>query len=331
MRALICFLVLSVNFIQLFGQQMEQYSLYNTNNYLINPAVGGAYSYWNAKVGFRNQWRGLEDNANGQTVNASPRTLFASVHGPIGHPELQEGVRKKKQHHGVGASIFSDVTGSISYQGIYGSYAYFAQLNKDTKISFGAGLGLKSLSINTSDFYFVQDRVDDLIGEQEIQTSYAPDLNVGIWLDNKSFFGGVSMKQLLRNKLSFTNTSDDLANDVLLKYHYYFTAGYILQLSKDWFFSPSIMTRVVYPAPAQTDVNLRVMHSNSLSLGINYRHKNAISAMCEYVFNDKIELAYAFDYTTSEIRRFSNNTHEIIMGIRIGNKKKPVLCPSEFW
>ncbi len=318
-----------VTLTQVHGQQREQYSQYIMNNYLINPAVSGSYTFWNARMGYRKQWVGFEDNANGSPSNVGPRTMFLTFHGPVKHPDNQKGRRKKSFHHGLGGYIYTDKTGPIAYNGLFGTYAFHQKINRKTTISAGVSGGLKEFRIYGDELHFVQNTVDELIGDNT-QVKLIPDMNIGGWIHNDHFFGGLSVNQLLRNKLTIDNPNE-VTNEALLKYHYFLTAGWIFQVNRLWYVSPSAMVKYVSPAPIQFDFNLRLMYSDFVWAGISYRNKDAIALVVEYLFDNTFEIGYAFDYTISEIKNYSSNSHEIIVGVRFGDKKRQVICPAKFW
>lgn len=312
------------------AQQREQYSQYIMNNYLLNPAVGGAYTFWNMRVGFRKQWVGFQDNTpSGNNVGVGPKTLFATVHGPINHPENRKRSRRKLPHHGVGAYVYHDKTGPISYNGVFGSYAYHHKINRKVTASLGTWVGFKEFKINGDELHFVKDPIDDLIGAG-VQSTFMPDMNIGAWIYSDQFFTGLSVNQLLQSKLTI-DTPTDIDNEALLKYHYFFSFGWIFQMNRQWYFSPSTMVKFVHPAPVQFDINMRVMYENIAWVGISYRNKDAINLVLEYVWDDTIEIGYAFDYTLSELGKYNNGSHEIIVGVRWGNPKRETVCPAKFW
>lgn len=328
MKKLLCILLM-VSLTTIYGQQREQYSQYIMNNYLLNPAVGGTYTFWNARIGYRKQWVGFEDKANNRETDVGPRTMFATFHGPINHPDNQKGRRKKKQHHGLGGYIYADKTGPIAYNGIFMSYAYHQKINRKTTVSAGVSGGIKEFRIYGEELHFVKDPIDELIG-QNTQTKLIPDMNMGVWIHNDHFFGGLSVNQLLQSKLTIDNPNQ-VTNDALLKYHYFMTVGWIFQMDRMWYLSPSMMVKYVWPAPVQVDLNLRVMYSDFVWAGISYRNKDAINLVVEYLFDNTFEIGYAFDYTISEIKNYSSNSHEVIIGVRFGNRKRAVICPAKFW
>ena len=309
-----------------YGQQREQYSQYIMNNYLLNPAVGGSYTFWNLRAGFRQQWAGFNDADN---RGVGPRTFFATLHGAINHPDLRKRSRYKKPHHGIGMYAYADDTGPISYNGIFGSYSYHHKINRKTTASFGAWAGIKEFRINGKEINFVKDPIDELIGENTQQT-FLPDLNLGLWVHNDHFFSGLSVNQLLQSKLVIQNPND-VDNSALLKYHYFYTFGWIFQMNRLWYFSPSTMVKFVYPAPVQIDINMRLMYSDVVWVGVSYRNRDAVAIVAEYVWNDTFEIGYSYDLTLSELRKYNAGSHEIIVGVRWGNPKRETVCPAKFW
>jgi type IX secretion system PorP/SprF family membrane protein len=177
MRRLLIIWILSTSVI-VTAQQEAQYSLYQTNNFLINPAVAGSYDYWNVKGGFRAQWVGME---------GSPTTMFASFHGRVSNPKLFKGKRKtfsrskgSGMYHGFGAKFYSDEAGAITYTGFSGSYAVHMALNRWYTLSFGASFGLKRFQLDGSKLKFVQ-TPDDPSVQNQVYSDDMPDLNLGFW------------------------------------------------------------------------------------------------------------------------------------------------------
>src|SRR5688572_25212026 len=145
------------------AQQKPQFSQYMTNNYLLNPAVTGIESYTNLKLGYRQQWVGLE---------GAPQSYYMTGHGAIGRmperksvikngrktfiPYRKMGVpngriaqsRPSKPHQGVGGSILMDQTGPISTTSLNVSYAVHIPLTRRIKASAGLSTGLLMFKYN---------------------------------------------------------------------------------------------------------------------------------------------------------------------------------------
>jgi type IX secretion system PorP/SprF family membrane protein len=302
------------------AQQREHYSQYVFNNYLLNPAVGGSYSFWNIKAGHRNQWVNLE---------GTPKTYFLSAHGPINYPDPRVRTKRKRPHHGVGGYIYHDVTGPISWNGAYASYAFHHKINHDFSYSLGIAGGAKVFQLDADKLKFVQVENDQLIAPG-VTSTLIPDANAGVFVYSKYMFFGASMHQILRSNLKLQSVGD-LQSNAELSNHYFATFGYKAKMGRDLAFYPSVMLKVVSPAPVSMDVNLRFLYTDDLWLAATYRHGDALSFMAEYVIGHVFEVGYAFDLTLTEIQRYSRGTHEIIVGYRWHDSAKQGVCPAKFW
>jgi type IX secretion system PorP/SprF family membrane protein len=312
--------IISLSFV--YGQQEAQYSNYIMNNFMINPAVAGSYSYWSAKAGYRAQWLG---------VDGGPRTFFTTVHGQIKPKKKGLGARRAKKEgvqHGIGFNAYSDNVGAMSYSGFSGTYAAHIKLDRTWTLSLGASVGVKEFRLNANNLEFEQDVIDPTISGG-IFSEIKPDVNVGAWLYSKNAFVGVSARQILQSDINVGFEVEE--NDFSKLYnHYYLTGGIKFVANQDWSIVPSIMIQAVRPAPIQVDLNTTFWYQDKIGLGISYRHLDAIYAVFEYVHNQKFEFSYAYDLTVSELNRYSKGSHEVIVGVRWGSKGR-VTCPSKFW
>lgn len=319
-RFIFLLLVLSGLSFNLNAQQREQYSNYVMNNFIINPGVAGSYSFWNGKAGYRTQW---------VTMESQPRTFFASIHGPLNYPDKKRQRHKSKGHHGLGGYVFNDVTGPLRYTGFFAGYAYHLPVTRKHYLSFGAFAGMKNLEIDHNEFHFVHTPQDNFIKTSKYRVTL-PDANVGLWYYSDDFFMGLSVNQILLSgyNLSF---SDQVDSESRLAMHYFYTAGYRFNLGSEWAFFPSVLIKALHPAPLGVDLNARFFYLNKLWTGLSYRHRDAVSVNVEYLFNDWLEIGYAFDWTLSDLRKYSSNTHEIIIGARFGDPKNRIVCPNKYW
>lgn len=318
MRKLIASIIALVSLSWTYAQQEAQFSNYIMNNFMLNPAVAGSYSYWNAKVGYRTQWVGID---------GGPTTLFATIHGPLKNPNVRTPGRRKKSNvnHGMGFTAYSDRTGAIGYSGFNGTYAAHLNLNRVWKLSFGASLGMKEFRLDADKLSFEETKDDPTIFGG-IYSQIMPDANLGTWLYSDFAFVGISARQILQSDIKI-NVGDDFSR---LYNHYYITAGFRYEVNDQWDVVPSIMLQSVRPAPVQVDLNTTFWYMKKFGFGISYRHLDAIYAIVEYVHDEKFEFSYAYDLTLSGLNKYSSGTHEIILGARFGGDPK-VRCPSKFW
>lgn len=317
MRKYITLAAMLVGFF-LYGQQREQYSNYIMNNYVINPAVGGSHGYWGAKMGYRKQWVGLD---------GGPQTYFLSFHGPIGFPDRRNRRNKTKVHQGAGGYVFHDDTGPISYNGAFGSYSVHVPVNKKTILALGVFAGLKEFRLNGERLKFVETAADPLVTSDRFR-ALVPDANAGVWLYSDKYFLGGSLNQILSSQVNFR---EDIAVQAQLKWHYFVTAGYRFDVSRNVIFYPSVLVKALHPAPLGIDVNARLIYDEKFWGSISYRHRNALALVLGYVYDDTFEFGYSYDIMLNRLGKYNLGSHEIILGVRWANVAKSLRCPAQFW
>jgi len=276
----------------LHAQQLPQYSQYLINSYVLNPAITGNKDYFEAKTNHRFQWIGITD---------APRTFILSMHGPI-----------KAKNMGVGGYLFTDVTGPTSRVGAYGSYAYHINLNgDDMKLSLGLFGGVLQYNVDGSKINLV-DQNDPLV-KVGIQSTLIPDAGAGAYWYGKQYYFGVSIPQLLQNKLQVGDAGNEIGR---LTSHIFVMGGYKFDISDDFTIEPSLLMKYVAPTPAQFDFSAKVIYQKTFWIGGSFRTNDAMSVLIGYSFQEKLFFGYSFDFTTSDLKNYSSGTHEVVLGIR---------------
>ena len=102
----------------------------------------------------------------------------------------------------------------------------------------------------------------------------------------------------------------------VLNRHYFGMAGYRFNLGDDFILEPSILTKYVTPVPLQIDAGARIIYKDKIWLGGAYRHLDAITAYTGFVIRENLQIGYAFDFTSTNLRNYSSGTHELILAIR---------------
>lgn len=299
-NSLLLFLLVSVQcYNACFAQQLAQYSLYMYNNYLLNPAVGGSKACSDIKLGYRTQWMGFDGN---------PKTAYASFHTRLKFktkPYL-------KARHGVGAYVDNDQVGLSSKSTFMVGYAYHVQVTHKTYFSAGIFAGFQQYSINLQGANLIPDPSDAAIhqGSQYI----IPDINPGVFYYSDAFYAGVSVKNLVANKIKVVGT------DTRLVRHIYISGGKRFALSKTMFLLPSFNVKYAVKAPLALDLTALFDFNNKLDLGLGYRGitgGDALSAIIHLNLGRALSLGYAYDFPLSKIRNVTYQTHEVILGFKI--------------
>ncbi len=277
-----------------FAQQLPQYSNYMLNNFVMNPAVAGTNPYFEGISNNRYQWVGITD---------APRTYILSVNGPT-----------KSLNVGLGGLLFTDIVGPTRRTGFYLSYAYHIKVAKKVKVSLGLSGGVLQFMVDASKIT-LRDASDQVIGTG-LQSFIAPDFGVGVYAysTDKKWYAGASMPQILQNRISFQETATSPLSK--LATHFYVTGGYKYQLNDNFTLEPSALIKFVKPAPVQFDLGLRTVYRKKMWAGFVYRYLDAVSVMLGYTMQENLTFAYAYDFTTSNIRKYSTGTHEIMIGIK---------------
>lgn len=314
-----------------FGQQQSLYSNYMINNFVNNPALAGIEDYIDTKFSFRRQWI---------NVNGSPITSYASVHGAINQGDLNKDelgslpmrgastirfktVVPKKMRHGLGGFFMNDRLANLNRNAFYAGYAAHLPLNQKWYLALGANLGAAFYNLNTGNID-LRTKDDPAFANRNIST--IPDLNFGLYLYSDKLQIGLAGNQLVGNKLSFR--SDGVSGfDANLTRHFYGTATYRIPIDLDFDFLPNTMVRyTTNGAPLSVDAGAKFRYRNTFWAGVNYRYLSDVVGLVGFNLYKFIDLSYAFDFNTSKIATNSTGTHEIVVGLRLNNKK-PNIAP----
>lgn len=333
------FLLLSIAYWPVSAQQKPHYTQYILNQYIINPALTGIENYVDVKLSHRHQWVGLD---------GGPVTTYFTIQGPLNKKDYRttptsfdvdgENPRGKRYweeytaaepHHGIGMQIINDKTGPLNNFSAMATYAYHLGLSPRTSLAAGFGVGISKLSLNTSKLDFGDTQVDPAVYTSGTLGKIQPDLNVGLYLYSADYFIGLSAQQIIPSKIDFSNNTVKSSDGKRVP-HVFATAGYRLPVGEDFSFLPSVMLKLVQPAPVQVDINGKLQYRDLLWIGASYRNKDGYAGMLGLNVSNTFNIGYSYDYTTSNLNTVSHGTHEIMIGFIIGNKYDDG-CPKNVW
>lgn len=277
---------------RLDAQQLPQFSMFQETAYILNPAMGGRNPWFDAKGINRSQWSGITD---------APRTFAMSLDGPLKNP-----------HIGLGGYLFTDNVGPTRRTGIQLSYAHHFNLNESTRLSFGLSMGAMQFAIDGSKIRLAEEGDPALLNQLQSHTVF--DATFGVAVHGENWYAGVALPQLLQNQVRLYDSV--LPDQNRLEDHYYFMAGYTYDITDDWAVEPALLVKVVQPVPVSWELQARAWYRKMVWAGISYRKSDAIIAMAGYQWNESLTIGYAYDVTTSNLRRHSSGSHEIILGFR---------------
>ena len=293
------------------AQQRPLQSLYMFDPLLINPAYAGTHVQLSGTAIYRNQWVNFD---------GAPKTMTGTIHS---------GFRKARV--GLGLIFANDQIGVHSDNSAYIAYSYKLPLSKRKNsgvLSFGLQGGFNSL---TSDFFKTNPRDGAEIG---VINKFNWNFGGGMFLRTKDAYAGLSVPYIIQNPTIdiISPEADTLDARGKQQRYYYLTGGFSKTVAPNVKWMPSALIRVQQNAPLSFDINNMFVLYDVVGLGFSYRLNDSMVGLFELQINENFHVGYAYDITTSDIRLYSNGSHEIMINYRI---KLPGIhrglpCPS-YW
>lgn len=286
-----------------FGQQLPQFSQYIFNGLHINPGYAGYKGEPYIQSTFRSQWMSFPGAPETFTVTAD----LSANEGTMG----------------FGVSLLSDNLGPARTTGGLLTYAYRIQTGRKSRLGLGVSAGVTEYVIDGTELD-PNDPNDGSIPQGRVSL-FTPNLNSGLFFDTPKFYAGFSVYNMIGKKALEKE-------DVALAYHdfhFYLTAGAMLELSDQVDFKPSFLIKEVKGAPTNYDLNAMFLFYDRIWLGGSYRsnmkiwndnleanlsNRNAVAAIIEIFATDRLRLGYAYDHNLNVLQDYRANSHEFSVG-----------------
>lgn len=287
---------------QLQAQQEPMYSQYMFNMLQINPAYAGNRATSNVTALYRKQWVSVEGAPTTATISWDKRKTGSNI--------------------GYGLQLYNDRLGIESNTGLQGFYSFRIPF-KSSFLSFGVNGGLVNYRADISQLNTTM--AGDPLFQEDIK-SWLPTAGVGVLYASENWYAGISAPSLLKSKTSYNLPSKSTSS--IFNQHFFLTTGYIYQASEAVKFKPSILIKAANGAPIQYDLNLNAWILDVIGFGASYRTGDSFVGMLELQISPIFRLGYAYDYTTSNLKTFSNGTHELMLRYEFGiESEQRVLSP----
>ena len=280
----------------LLGQQLPQFTQYMFNDFVINPAIAGTQNHYQIRTNHRFQWVGLAD---------PPMTNSIAFYGP-----------SEKWDMGYGGYIYNDVTGPTSRTGLTGSYAYNIAVNNNMRLSMGISFSMIQYRVDGTQLN-PKDVSDPSILNM-VSTSYMPDAGLGAYLYADEFYVGLSISQILNNRVK---VFDYKVDDNRLKPQFNITGGYIYELNPDWDLEPMLIFKGTAPKEISFDITAKVTWQKMVWGAVSYRYTEAVAILIGYSYQDTFIFGYAYDIGITSLRNYNSGTHELMIGYRFNDVK----------
>jgi len=277
------------------SQQISRTSQFMVNRYLVNPAAAGSKPYIPIMASYRNQWAGFE---------GSPVSYSLSSHGQLPHGA------------GIGGIIFhDDAGGAISRTGVELTGSYSIELTRSDYISFGLSGMMGQFKFDNRDLNYFDK--DDPILNGNLESKFNFDANAGVLVYGENYFYGGAVPHLLQSDLRIDRLSANDKNRNIR--HYLLMGGFDLAVNDNMVIQPSALLKFTGVTPLQVDLHVKTTFLETLSLGLSYRHQDALAFLVGLDYGPMV-FYYTYDLTVTNAKSFSPHTHEIILGYVIFKK-----------
>ena len=262
------------------AQQLPDFTLYNNNMLLINPAYAGIDDGISIATSYRKQWLG---------INGAPSALTFAAHGYI--PGFKVGAGVMGWQYEFGAFKQTAINTDYSYRLDLG----FAHLN------FGLQVGILHYRSNYAGA--------DLNGIDD--PAFFTDVNEtkfnwggGVFLFADKYYAGISAPTLA--------TYEDNENaTVKIDRHFFITGGYLFDLNENFLLKPHALIRMISSNPTTINVGLTAYYRDYFGLGIMYKSQKIVAFSVDLNFNKSFFIGYSYDLPgANDINTAENGSHE---------------------
>ncbi|UOB18512.1 PorP/SprF family type IX secretion system membrane protein [Abyssalbus ytuae] len=287
------YIFIILGLIKAYGQQTPVFADYRYNTLVINPSFSGFYEEAEAVLSGRTFLNGIE---------GSPSTISFAAHGPV------------NSKIGIGGMLIQDKIGVTSKTGVYGTYAFKLNLGyADYQSDWYYSPQSLSLGLIGGISYYKEDLLDLNISEdpnfQDNITATVPSFGIGVFYNNRNFYVGFSVPNLLDSSISGEN-------NVEINSNYYLNAGYRFYTSRYLFIEPGVLFKYTNGAPWQVDINAVFNYLNKFEFGAGYRTTSTLNIFAGFYLSRNWRMIYNFNPSLGNSPL--GKTHGIVLSYRFG-------------
>ncbi len=294
--------------IPLSAQQQQLNTMFMYNKLLINPAYAGYHDHVCLTGIVREQWLGFE---------GAPKAQALSLNAPLSSQRIGLGVNLQRQSIGVSSATTID-----------GIYSYRIQTGKGT-LSLGVQASGRFLAVDYSDpaVRAVQDIGIDPGIDALADSKFLANVGAGIYYSTPAFYVGASAPRLMSSDIDFEVNNLFTAKE---QPHYYFMTGVALKLNYKMSFVPQVLVRYTEAAPISVDLNLGMRWGQDYGVGVSFRRGDlnadfleSIDVIASAKILRGLRIAAAYDFTLSELQRYSDGSIEVMLMYCFGEAARP--------
>ena len=269
---------------------MISHYMYNTLTY--NPGVAGTSGLICATAITRQQWVGFE---------GAPSTTLFNVSAPITLFRIKSG---------VGLVVESDNIGFDNDINLSAVYSYLIDIGQG-KLGIGLNAGMLNKTLDPvwvipSGDAHTPASGDPLIPENK-ESYVAFDAGLGLFYKADKYYAALSVTHINQPKIKFSKGLPYISR------HYYFTAGYNLQLPNPSLeLLPSVFA-LSDGKVAQFTATSILRYNKKVWGGVSYRVGDALIGIVGVELFNGIRIGYAYDFPMTDIRKSTSGSHEFMV------------------
>lgn len=282
------------------------YIFYNQQQSLVNPAAVGTERGHTISVNIRNQWRGMTEAPQTQTL--------LTTHC------LSERV-------GLGFSIASNEVFIQKQRMIRLDFSYAIPISLTSRLVAGIKGGGDLFDIDANQAYYYNNQYNTFYNGyrlhpteylynpylENVSGRFQPNVGTGLYYEHPDFYIGFSVPNML--------ASDDVRMDgdkmtaVSAQMRFYTLAGMYLRPTSDFTVKPMVQARFAQGEKPNIDMTLAGNFLDRAELGLTFRTEKAFNA---YVFFDipryYLRVGYGFEtYFQTHLNLQSRSSHEFLV------------------
>jgi type IX secretion system PorP/SprF family membrane protein len=288
------FLITGLIFIGRVGlaQQMPLTNLYTDNKYLLTSAYQGSGTGIEASLNYRTQW---------VRFKGSPNTAFLTGLYDVGR-NLTAGIKLSRDESNV-----------LNTTHTLGTCSYHLKLGLANSLYFSLGMGFYYNSLDVEKVVATNPNDPLLSGAFNNKWNFANEASA--YWKFRNLETALTIPGLISNyRKSYTDVREDFINQRLMMLMY---AGYPIPYDKDLEFIPSVLLKHVPKYTTQYELSIGGHYQDRLSLGIGYRQRAGIIGRLGIDPNEKVHIAYAYEFFSAGIASYSGGSHEIQITTRL--------------
>ncbi|MDO4229324.1 MAG: PorP/SprF family type IX secretion system membrane protein [Capnocytophaga sp.] len=290
----ILFIGLCILGINQLKAQDPSYIFYNQHQSLVNPAAVGMEQGHTVSVDIRNQWQGVVDAPQTQTLFTTHRI---------------------NDRVGLGFSIANNKVFIQKQAGIYADFSYALQVSDSSRVYAGLKFGGDFFNIDGSRINTYRTPYNAYYDPylQTISGKFQVNIGTGFFYEHPKFYVGISVPNLLASEE--VKQKDDVMTTVAERMHFYVLAGYYWNFTNEFAIKPMFQARFAKDISPSFNFTVAGTYLKNSELGITYRTDNALGGYLLFHI-PKYFVAVGYGYESnlqSQLNLYARNSHEFLV------------------